>query len=166
MLSLLYGPTLTSATTAGKTIALIMQLFNMLSRFNILSRFVIAFLSRSVFKFRGCSYHPKWFGSPKNKICHCFHFSFIYLPWRAGTRCLVASGYTWLVAAILDSTLDSTGTSQNLCCSICRVGMRYNQLVTATEKYWDAEVKVLNVVIWQIIIAIFEIVVIVITEQG
>ena len=58
MLSL-YGPTLTSAMTAGKTIALIMQLFNMLSRFNILSRFVIAFLSRSVFKFRGCSYHPK-----------------------------------------------------------------------------------------------------------
>ena len=31
MLSLLYGPTLTSAMTAGKTIALIMQLFNMLS---------------------------------------------------------------------------------------------------------------------------------------
>jgi len=44
--------------------------------------------------------------------------------------------------------------------------MMCNQLVTATEKYWDAEVKVLNAVIWQIIIAIFEIVVIVITEQG
>ena len=27
------------------------------------------------------------FGVPKYKICHCFHFSPIYLPWRDGTRC-------------------------------------------------------------------------------
>ena len=26
-------------------------------------------------------------GAEENKICHCFHFSPIYLPWSDGTRC-------------------------------------------------------------------------------
>ena len=52
VLSFLYGPTLTSIMTTGKTIALTIQIFvdqvMFLSLlFNILSRFVIAFLSRS-----------------------------------------------------------------------------------------------------------------------
>ena len=50
MLSLLYGPTLTSYMTTGKTIALTKWTFVgkvMSQLFNMLSRFVIAFLPRS-----------------------------------------------------------------------------------------------------------------------
>ena len=49
-LSFLYGPTLTSIMTTGKTIALTIWIFVgkvMSLLFNILSRFVIAFLTRS-----------------------------------------------------------------------------------------------------------------------
>ena len=27
------------------------------------------------------------FGAPKNKVCHCFHYFHIYLPWSDGTGC-------------------------------------------------------------------------------
>ena len=27
------------------------------------------------------------FGAHENKICHCFHFFLLYLPWGNGTRC-------------------------------------------------------------------------------
>ena len=27
------------------------------------------------------------FGTPQNKVSHCFHCSPIYLPWSDGTRC-------------------------------------------------------------------------------
>ena len=27
------------------------------------------------------------FGAPQNKVCHCWHFLPIYLPWSDGTRC-------------------------------------------------------------------------------
>ena len=27
------------------------------------------------------------FGAQENKICHCFHFFYFYLPWSDGTRC-------------------------------------------------------------------------------
>ena len=27
------------------------------------------------------------FGAQENKICHCFHFFFFYLPWNDATRC-------------------------------------------------------------------------------
>ena len=27
------------------------------------------------------------FGAQENKVCHCFHFFPIYLPWSYGTRC-------------------------------------------------------------------------------
>ena len=50
MLSLLYGPTLTSYMTTGKTIALTIHTFvsKVVSLlFNMLSRFVMVFLSRS-----------------------------------------------------------------------------------------------------------------------
>ena len=69
----------------GKIIALTLQTFvgKVMSRiFNMLSRFVIAFLPRS--KHLSIS----WLQSPsavilepkKIKVCHCFHFSLIYLP--------------------------------------------------------------------------------------
>ena len=76
--------------TTGKTIALTRLTFAgkvMSLLFNMLSRLVMAFLPRSVFYFHGFSHHPQWFWSPRNKICHDFHVSPIYLPWSDGTRC-------------------------------------------------------------------------------
>ena len=78
--------------TIGKTIALTRRTFvgNVMSLlFNMLSRFVIAFLPRS--KHLSVS----WPQSPsavtlepkKSKVCHCFHYFTIYLPWSDGTGC-------------------------------------------------------------------------------
>ena len=78
--------------TTRKTIALIMQTFVgkvMSLLLNILSRFAIAFLPRSK------NLLISWLQSPsamilelkKTKVCHCFHFSSIYLPRSDGTRC-------------------------------------------------------------------------------
>ena len=92
-LSFLYGPTLTSIHTTGKTIALtrwtfagkVMSLF-----FNMLSRSVITFLPRSK------RLLISWPQSPSamileppapNKVCHCFHCFLIYLPRNDGTGC-------------------------------------------------------------------------------
>ena len=69
----------------GKIIALTLQTFVgkvMSPIFNMLSRFVIAFLPRSKHLL------ISWLQSPssvilepkKIKVCHCFHFSLIYLP--------------------------------------------------------------------------------------
>ena len=60
-----------------------------LKRLSSSSRFVIAFLPR----FKGLLI--SWLQPPsavilkaqENKICHCFHFVLIYLPWSGGTRC-------------------------------------------------------------------------------
>ena len=50
--------------------------------FNMLSRLVITFLPRSKhLLFHGCSHHLQGFWSPpQNKVCHCFHCFFIYVP--------------------------------------------------------------------------------------
>ena len=79
--------------TAGKTIALtiwnfvgkVMPLF-----FNTLSRFVIAFLPRrkqASFNFMAVVTIHSDFGTHENKICHCFHFFPVHLPWSDGTGC-------------------------------------------------------------------------------
>ena len=77
--------------TTGKTMALTRWTFvgkvtSLL--FNTLSRFVIAFLPRSK-----CLL-ISWFQSPsavlleaKKKICHCFHYFPLYLPWSDETGC-------------------------------------------------------------------------------
>ena len=74
--------------TSGKTIALttrtfvdkVMSLF-----FNMLSRLVIAFLPRSKrLLISWLKYHLQWFWSPKNKVCHCFHYFLTYLPLSEG----------------------------------------------------------------------------------
>ena len=68
--------------TTGKTIALTRQTFVgkvMSLLFNMLSRLFITFLSRSkslLISVTICS----GFGAPQNKVCHCFHFSPVYLP--------------------------------------------------------------------------------------
>ena len=78
--------------TTGKTIALTRWTFVskvMSLLFNMLSRFVIGFLPSSKYLL------ISWLKSPsavilepkENKVCHCFHFFHIDLPWRDGTRC-------------------------------------------------------------------------------
>ena len=94
--------------TNRKTIALTTWTFVrkvMSLLFNMLSRFVIAFLPRSkcfgflfvcflfvfvlfcfVFlHFMAAITTRSDFGAQENKVCHCFHFFPIYLPWGAGT---------------------------------------------------------------------------------
>ena len=85
MLSLLYGPALTSVMTTGKTLALTRQTLVgkvMSLLFNMLPRFVIAFFSKeqASFNFVLVVTVCNDFGAQENKICHCFHFFPIYLP--------------------------------------------------------------------------------------
>ena len=70
---------LTIWTFVGKLVSLI---------FNTLFRFVIAFFQgASIFWFCGCNHVHSDFAAQENKICHCFHFLLIYLPWNDGIRC-------------------------------------------------------------------------------
>ena len=51
-------------------------------------RLVIAFHPRGKsLLILGCSHHRQWFGAQEKKICFCFHFFPIYLPWSDGTGC-------------------------------------------------------------------------------
>ena len=78
--------------TTGKTIAL--TVWNFVGKvmsllFNMLSKFIITFLPRSNSSFNlmaAVTVHSD-FGTQENKICHCFHFVPICLPWSDGTRC-------------------------------------------------------------------------------
>ena len=87
VLSLLYGPTLTSIHDTGKTIALAIWTFVgkvMSLLFNMLSRFIIALFSRNRhLLFHGCN--PLWFWSPSNPLLLLL-FPF-YLSWNDGTWC-------------------------------------------------------------------------------
>ena len=80
--------------STGKTIALTRQnfiskvmslLLNMLS----LSSFVIAFLPRSKCLWISRLQSPSTmiFGAKENKVWHCFHYFFLYLPWIDETGC-------------------------------------------------------------------------------
>ena len=57
--------------------------------FNMLSRLVVAFLPRSKHLLISWLQSPSAviFGAQKNKVCHCFHFFPIYLPWSDRTGC-------------------------------------------------------------------------------
>ena len=72
--------TLTRWTFVGKVMSLL---------FNVLSRLVIAFLLRSKCLLISWLLSPSAviFGAQENKVCHCFHYFPIYLPWSNGTRC-------------------------------------------------------------------------------
>ena len=81
-----------SYMTTGKTIVLIRETFvgkGISLLFNMLSRFVIVFPPRHKHLLISWlqSLSVVIFGAQKNKICHCFHFSPLYLPWNHGTRC-------------------------------------------------------------------------------
>ena len=78
--------------TTEKTIALTIWIFVrkvMFLLFQMLSKFVIAFLSRSKHLLISWLHSPSAVNleSKKKKICHCIHFSPIYLLWSNGTRC-------------------------------------------------------------------------------
>ena len=77
--------------TTGKTIALTRRTFVdkvMSLLFNKLSRFVIPLLPRSKYlNFMAAITICSDFGDQKNKVCHCFHYFPIYLPWSDGTGC-------------------------------------------------------------------------------
>ena len=54
----------------------------------MLSRFVTAFSKEQVsFNFMAAATIHSDFGAQENKVCHCFHFSPIYLPWSGQTGC-------------------------------------------------------------------------------
>ena len=76
--------------TTGKTIALTTQTFvsnmmslllNMLPNFFPRSKCFVLFCFDFMVAVNTCSD----FGAQENKICHCFHFPPIYLPWSDGT---------------------------------------------------------------------------------
>ena len=78
--------------TTGKSIAL--PIWTVVSKvmsllFNKLSRFAIAFFSKeqASFKFMAAVSIHSDFEVQENKVCHCFHFSPIRLPWSDGTAC-------------------------------------------------------------------------------
>ena len=84
-LSFLYSPTLTSIHDYWKTIALTRWTFVgkvMSLLFNMLSTLVIAFLQRSNSLFISWmqSTYTVILEHPQNKVSHCFHCFFIYLP--------------------------------------------------------------------------------------
>ena len=56
--------------------------------FSMLSGFVIAFLPRSKHLLISWLQSPSAviFGIQENKVCHCFHYLPMYLPWSNGTR--------------------------------------------------------------------------------
>ena len=77
--------------TTGKTVALTRWTFDrkvMSLLYNILSRLVIAFLPRSnCLNFMAAVTTSSDFGAQENKVCHCFLYFPIYLPWNDGTGC-------------------------------------------------------------------------------
>ena len=91
MLSFLYGPTLTSIHTTGKTIALTRQIFvgKVMSLLFNAVQVAHSFSSKEQesFNFMAGITMCSDFLPPPNKVCHCFHCFPIYLPWSDGTRC-------------------------------------------------------------------------------
>ena len=92
MLSFLYSQLSHPYMTNGKTIALTRQTFVgkvMSLLFNTLPRYVIGFLQRNNHLLISWLQSPSAviLEPPKNKVCHCFYFFPVYLPWSDGTGC-------------------------------------------------------------------------------
>ena len=76
--------------TTGRTIALTIWTFAgkmICLLFITLSRFVMAFLPRSKRLLISWLQSPSTLILEPRKICHCFYFFPIYLPWNDGTGC-------------------------------------------------------------------------------
>ena len=97
--------------TTGKNIALTGQTFVgkvMSLLFNMLSEFVIAFLTRSKCLLISWLQSPSAviLGAQENKVCHCFHYFPIYLPWSDGTGCHVLKFFEcWVLSQLFHSPL-------------------------------------------------------------
>ena len=73
----------------------------------MLSRFVIAFLlSSKCLNFMASVTVHSNFGTQEYKMCYCFHFSPIYLPWSDGTKCYDLSFFLcWVLSQFYHSPL-------------------------------------------------------------
>ena len=76
----------------GKTIALTTRTFVskvMSLLFNMVLRFFHSFSPKEQvsFNFMAAIYIHTDFGVLENKVCHCFHYFLIYLPWSDGAGC-------------------------------------------------------------------------------
>ena len=97
--------------TAGKTIALTLWTFVgkvMSLLFITLSKFVLAFFpwSKLSSNFMATVTIHSDFWAQENKICHCFYFFPIYLPWSDGTGCHDLSFLTIEFQAIFFTLLE------------------------------------------------------------
>ena len=83
--------TLIIGTFVGKVMSLI---------FNTLSRFLIAFLPRSKHILISWLQSPSSVILEAKKICHCFHFFPIDLPWSDGTGCHCLFFECWVLSQL------------------------------------------------------------------
>ena len=107
--------------TTGKNIALTIQTFfsKVISLlFNILYRFVIALLPKSkcLFNFMAAVVIHSDFRAQENKICSCFYFFPIHLPWNDGTRCHDLN--FWMLSFNSVFSLSSFTLIKRLCSSL------------------------------------------------
>ena len=74
--------------------------------FHMLSRCVMAFFKeQEYFNFMAVVTVCCDFGVQENKVCHCFHFSPIYLSWSDGTRCHDLCFLNWVLSQLFCSLL-------------------------------------------------------------
>ena len=100
---------LTIWTLVGKVMSLL---------FNMLFRLVKAFLPRSRHLLISWPQSPSTVILEPKKICHCFHFFPIYLPWSDGTGCHDFSFFEcWVSSQLFYSpfSLSSKGSLVPLC---------------------------------------------------
>ena len=116
--------------TTGKTIALTRWTFVMSLLFNTLSRLVIAFLPRSkcLVNFMAAVTICSDFGATKNKVCHCFHYFPVYLPWSDGLHGMILF---WMLSfkPILSLSSFTFIFSSSLLCAIRVVSSAYLRLL-------------------------------------
>ena len=119
--------------TTGKTIVLTIQTFvsKVISLlFNMLSRLVIAFIPRIKYLLISWLQSPSSdFGTQENKICCCFHFFSIYLPWSCGTRCHDLNFFHIEFQASSPLSLSSRDSSSSLLSVIRVVSSAYLRLL-------------------------------------
>ena len=91
VLSLLYGTKVSHPyMTTGKTIVLTVWSLSAKSSLCLLYYLGLSYFSSKEqvsFTFVASVTVHSDFGAQENKICHCFYFFPIYLPWSDGTRC-------------------------------------------------------------------------------
>ena len=116
--------------TTGKTIALTIRTFAdkvMSLLFNMLSRFFhyFSFKEQVFFNFMPAVTVHSDFGAQENKICHCFHFFPIYLPWSDGPDAMIL--VSWMLGFKPDISLSFTFPKEALSSSsLSAIRVRYH----------------------------------------